>query len=98
MDLCHSHARLPIRLSSTRRYLWEEVRAKCRRVSGPFWLKVQGKLIPVRDEAALVMACQASAAYHDWVAYNAPEDDGFSKEMAERELCVAAEMEDMSDG
>jgi hypothetical protein len=33
-----------------------------------------------------------SAAYHDWLAYNAPEDDGFGRDMLERELRIEGHM------
>jgi hypothetical protein len=41
---------------------------------------------------ALQLACKVSAAYHDWVAYNAPEDDGFHEDMEEREQKIAQEI------
>lgn len=95
LEICHTRTRTPVRLSATRRYTWDEVRAKCKQ--GPFSLKVEGKLIPILDESALLMACQASAAYHDWVAYNVPEEDGFSEEMAGIEDKILSEMEDGMD-
>jgi hypothetical protein len=57
----------------------------CRRRSGPFWLRVENKLVPIVNEDCLNFACEVSAAYHDWVSYNAPEDDGFVQDMAQRE-------------
>ncbi len=85
MELCHSYQHRPIPLRSTRRYSDDEIRILCNRVTGPFWLWVEGKLIPLEGEMALQLACKVSAAYHDWVAYNAPEDDGFQEDMEERE-------------
>jgi hypothetical protein len=96
-ELCHSYGHRNLPLSATRRYQWEEVRAMCKRVSPPFWLRVEGRLIPIQNEGELRMACKVSAAYHDWVAYNALEDDGFSEDMAEREARIAAEMEEPDD-
>ena len=96
MELCHGAWHQPVRLSSTRRYTPEEVRAKCKRVLGPFWLRVESKLIPVHGEACLRLACEVSAAYHDWVAYNALEDDGFCADMAKREAQIQAHMEEPS--
>lgn len=61
-------------------------------MTGPFWLRVEGTLIPVENEAALELACKVSAAYHDWVAYNVPEDDGFQEDMEEREQKIAYEL------
>ncbi len=52
MELCHHWCKRPIQLSSTRRYTREQIREKCRRVSGPFWLLVwllvEDKVIQVR--------------------------------------------------
>ncbi len=85
MELCHSYYHLPLRLWATRRYEWEEIQAMCKKVTGPFWLRVEGTLIPLEDEVSLALACKVSSAYHDWVAYNAPEDDGFRQEVEDIE-------------
>jgi len=92
MELCHGWDARPFRLWSTRRYREDEIRQMCSRVCGPFWLRVEGQLIRVHGEAALGLACGVSAAYHDWIAYNVPEDDGFQKDMAMRELKVEQHM------
>lgn len=97
MELCHSWNKWPIELSATRRYTAEEIRAKCKRVSPPFWLRVEGKLIQVHGEECLALACEVSAAYHDWLAYNAMEDDGFARDMAAREERVRQHMTDNED-
>ena len=94
MELCHSWQARPVRLSSTRRYLPEEVLAKCKRATGPFWLRVEGRLVQVHGEACLRLACEVSAAYHDWVAYNVPGEDGFAEDMARREAKVQMHMEE----
>lgn len=96
MELCHSWAHLPIRLSATRRYQPWEIREKCKRVTPPFFLRVEGRLIPVFGEPCLQLACHVSAAYHDWLAYNALGDDGFAADMAERERKIHAHMEEPS--
>lgn len=75
MDLCHSYQHRVMPLRATRKYDWTEVRSMCQRVTGPFWLRVEGQLIPIQGEESLDLACQVSAAYHDWVAYNAPDHD-----------------------
>lgn len=85
MELCHSFQHRAIPLRATRKYDWTEVRSMCQRVTGPFWLRVEGQLIPIQGEESLDLACQVSAAYHDWVAYNAPEreelpDDTYQQE------------------
>ena len=96
MELCHSWSVRPIRMSSTRRYTPDEVRGMCKRVSGPVWLRVEGTLIQVHGEACLQLACAVSSAYHDWLAFNAPEDDGFAEDMAEREERVQQHMDEPS--
>jgi hypothetical protein len=83
-------------MSCTKRYSPEEIRALCKRVTGPFWLRVEGKLIPVPGEACLQLACAVSAAYHDWLAYNVPPEDGFAEDMAEREEKARLRMEEPS--
>lgn len=98
MELCHGWAKLPIPLSATRRYTPWEIRERCRRTTGPFWLRVENKDIMVPSEVCLEFACQVSAAYHDWVAYNAPEDDGFAADMAERERVVQMRLNDSYSG
>jgi hypothetical protein len=42
------------------------------------------------------LACEVSAAYHDWLAYNAPQDDGFAEDMAQREEKTRLHMEEPS--
>lgn len=55
----------------------------CKRVPAPYCLRVEGTLIPLPNEEALTLGCKVSSAYHDWVAYNAPEDEGpFDEEKA----------------
>ena len=60
MELCHSWWAVPVRLSSTRRYSPYEVRELCKKVTGPFWLRVEGKLIQVHGEECMRLACQVS--------------------------------------
>lgn len=83
MELCYSYNHIPIQLSSTRKYHAEHIRGMCDRVTGPFWLRVEGRLILLEGEDCMKLACQVSAAYHDWVAYNAPYADGFGDEIDE---------------
>ena len=85
MEICHGWARVPIRLSATRKYLDVEIRQLCKRHIGPFWLCVENTVIPIKDESCLLFACKACAAYHDWISYNAPSDDGFADDMRVRE-------------
>jgi hypothetical protein len=94
MQLCHSWSHIPLKLSATKRYTPDQIREFCRRATGPFWLKVEGTLIAVHGEQCLMLACHACAAHHDWVAYNAPLDDGFEADMAEREEIIKARLEE----
>ena len=96
MELCYSWSQIPLRLSATTRYSAWEIREKCRHVTPPFWLRVEGQTIPVSNEACLQLACRVSSAYHDWLAYNAPEDDGFLQDMHAREMKIQAHMEEPS--
>lgn len=89
MELCHSYQHVKMNLRATRKYDWTEVRDMCRRVTGPFWLRIEGTLIPIQEDVNLDLACQVSAAYHDYIAYDAPIDDGFAADMQEREVFIA---------
>ena len=91
-ELCYGMWHCPLPLSATRRYDWTELRSMCKQVLPPYALRVEGQVVPVVNEAQLVLACKVAAAYHDWVAYNVPEDDGFQKDMQERETRIAAEL------
>jgi len=95
MELVCGWAKQPIRLSATQRYHPGQLLAKCKRRVGPYWLRVEGcRLVPIPNEACLLFACQVSAAYHDCVAYNAPEDDGFAADMAAREQRIQQELDE----
>ena len=39
----------------------------------------------------LALACELVASYHNSVAYNAPVDDGFARDMEQRELRLILE-------
>ena len=86
MNICHGwmHRRMP--LSATRKYSQEEMLAMCKRLSPPFWLDVENTFVPVRNRQELEFACHVSSAYHNSIAYNAVEDDGFAHDMQQREL------------
>lgn len=94
MEICYGGKHIPIPLSSTRRYTPDQIRELCRKVLGPFYLKVQGSPIAIYGEECMVLACHACAAYHDWLAYNAPLDDGFEEDMAAREECMKQRWEE----
>ena len=96
MELCHGWGHIPFRFPVSSRVTPEQIREQCTRVMSPFWLRVEQTLIPVVGEECLWLACQVSAAYHDWIAYNAPEDDGFEADMEARESRVALHMEEPS--
>lgn len=85
VDIRHGlpHRRIP--LQATRKYLPEEIMALCKGCTPPFYISVENTVIPITGDDCLMLACQISSAYHNWVAYNAPEDDGFSEDMYERE-------------
>ena len=81
MELCHSYQHIVIPLRATQRYTWERIRDLCKRKTGPFWLRVEGTLIPLESEVALETGCKVCSAYHDWVAYNVPHFDGFDEDI-----------------
>lgn len=81
MDLCHGDYHTPFFLSATRKYRWEELKDMCKRVSAPYSLRVEGTLIPLTSDEALQLGCKVSAAYHDWVSYNAPYADATDEDM-----------------
>jgi hypothetical protein len=94
MELCYGGKHVPIALSATRRYTPEEIREMCRKVKGPFCLNVQSTPIMVYGEECMMLACHVCSAYHNWLAYNAPEDDGFEEDMANREALIQARWEE----
>jgi len=61
--------------------------------SRPHWLIVDGARIVLATREALWVGCQAAAAYHNYLAYNAPSPDGFQEDMERREAAVRAHME-----
>jgi len=85
MEICHGLERRRLPLSATRRYHPEQIRALCRTVSPPFYVSVEGTMIALHGEECLDLACHMSSAYHNWLAYSAPEDDGFEADMELRE-------------
>jgi hypothetical protein len=85
MNIHHGWCQRVIPLSATRKYSPEELRAMCKRVSPPLWLNVEGRMLQIQGEECLAFSCQISATYHNSIAYNAPEDDGFAEDMRERE-------------
>jgi hypothetical protein len=96
MLLSHTWARRPIPLSSTRHYHPEEVEAKRRRHTGPHWLTVEGTHIPLDSPDDMSLACRAVSAYHNYVAYNVPPDDGFAREVLVLEAKWQQHMEESS--
>ena len=88
MNIHHGWCQRAIPLSATRKYSHDEMRSLCKRVSPPFWLNVEGKMLQIHGEECLAFSCQISATYHNEIAYNAQEDDGFSADMRARERIV----------
>lgn len=76
VDICHGLPRRRIPLQATRKYMPEEIMAMCRGASPPYYILVENTMIPIKENACLALACEISSAYHNWVAYNAPDDDG----------------------
>jgi hypothetical protein len=72
-------------MSATRKYSQDELAASCKRLSPPFWLDVENTLIPITTTQELAFACHVSSAYHNSIAYNAVDDDGFAADMQQRE-------------
>ena len=93
MDLCHgwSHRRIP--MSSTRRYLPDELYRQCDRVSGPFWSKVEDQYIQILSDISLKLVCEAVSIHHNTVCYNIPTEDGFNAESLRMEAAARANME-----
>ncbi len=92
MELCNGNSKVVIPLRATRRYLWETLLETCKQKGPPYWIRVEGTYIPLDSEESLRVGCQVCAAYHDWVAYNAPLDDGFLEDMQAREAQIEWEL------
>jgi len=92
MQIVNRWSRLAVRLSATRRYEPEEILSMCRRIHPPLWLNVYDGYILIDDEQSLLFACQVCAHYHNGISHNVPPDDGFSRDMAEREALLQEHM------
>ena len=88
MEICHGLSRRPIPLRATRKYCPEEILSICQGCSPPYYIRVEDTLVVLPSSERLQLACEISSAYHNWVAYNAPEDDGFIEVMEAREAAV----------
>jgi len=75
MRICHGISRRPIPLHSTRKYIPEEIFQLCKGSSPPYYIRVENTDIPINTEDAFSLACEITSAYHNWVAYNAPDND-----------------------
>ena len=93
MQLLHHWCHRIVTLSGTRRYLPEELEAMCRRLSPPFWIRVEGTIIRIRDQSQMSLAYQLCAAYHNGIVQNVPHDDGAEKETEEMERRAQQHME-----
>ena len=91
MKLHYSWSKRAFRLSSTTRAIPEQLLARAERVSGPYWISVEGVYHRVLRGSQLALACEIVASYHNSVAYNAPVDDGFARDMEQRELRLILE-------
>lgn len=102
MKLCFGWQRRPVRLSATAHIIPEALLAGLSRYVGPpesrlrgvrpVWLDVEGTHILI-PPGAFWFACQAAAAYHNAVAYNVPEDDGFEADMRQREAYIQSRID-----
>lgn len=91
MKLHYSWSKRAFRLSSTTRAIPEQLLARAERVSGPYWISVEGVYHRVLRGSQLALACEIVASYHNSVSYNAPVDDGFARDMEQRELRLLLE-------
>ena len=93
MELLHHWSHRVITLSSTRRYLPEEIEALCVRKSPPFWLRVEGTMIRIQDSSQMPLVYRICAAHHNGIVQNVPQDDGWTKETEEMESRAREHME-----
>lgn len=81
IEIGHGLPRRVIPLSATRKYFPEQVMELCRRSSPPYYIIVENTFIPLNGPECLELACNITSAYHNGIASNAPEDDGFTEEI-----------------
>ena len=93
MRLHFGPQRLAVGLSSTRRCVPERLYERMLRLSRPHWLSVEGLLFRLESEDTLLLACDIVAAEHNALAWEAPEEDGFEREMVELEARARARMD-----
>jgi hypothetical protein len=94
MQLHVTWQKIDVGMSATRGCHADELLARVRLCSPPYWLSVEGTFIRLSSRGELWVACQAVAAEHNAIAYNVPEDDGFAQEIADIEARVQAHLED----
>jgi hypothetical protein len=59
---------------------------------------VEHTTIPLTGHECLSLACCITSAYHNSIAYNAPENDGFDEEMEELEALAEIAETDSTKG
>ena len=65
-----ANVRRRLHVSATTQYTPEQLMARVPH-GRDSWLEAGGRFVPIEDESALWLACQAVAAYHNDLAYNA---------------------------
>ena len=82
------NVRRRLHMSATTQYTPEQLMARVPH-GGERWLETGGRFVPIEDESALWLACQAVAAYHNDLAYNATSpyvEESKKSEESEEEL------------
>lgn len=90
MRLHFGPQRLAVGLASTQRYVAERLFERMLRLSQPYWINVEGQLIRLHTDDMLLLACDIVTAEHNAMAWDAPEEDGFEREMVELEARARA--------
>jgi hypothetical protein len=104
MRICFGWSKTPIKLSSERRYMPEEIhsmlisspslRSTNPLVNVPLWIEIDGEYLRLSGEDQISLACQIVSVYHNGPDCLAPSDDGWDLETAEMEAKAAQHMTD----
>ena len=95
MMISYGYQKHPLQMWSTRHYTPDYIYRVCIRQAKPYWFQGGDHVYhKIHNPRELYRACKEVAEYHNYIAYNVPEEDGFAADMEERELRIQAFLEE----
>lgn len=89
MRICFGWSKIPLSLSSERRYYPEELQAMLGSshlpndlplVTLPLWIQLDGEYIRLRGKDQISLACELVCVYHNGPDCRAPTEDGWAED------------------